>query len=280
MKSDLYMSYKVMDSNEGQVVQTIPSLINIDVNENQEPVVSGRELHEGLKVEKAFSTWIQSQLESVDAIENIDFFPLKEESNGGRPSVDYILKLDIAKEICMVTGVAPRTNEETKKLSKQFRKYFIQVEKDWNTPEKVMARALLMAQNQLEIKTEKLQIAEEENIKLGQIIESQKPKLEYLDKILSCDDALLMTSIAFDYGLSAQALNKILCEERVQRNVRGQWILYSDYLGKGYTKTETKEFGGKPRVQTLWTQKGRMLIHEILTKRQVKAIMDLELAEA
>lgn len=273
--SDLYMSYKVMESNEGQAVQTIPSLINIDVNENQEPVVSGRELHKGLKVEKAFSTWIQSQLESVDAIENIDFFPLKEESNGGRPSIDYILKLDIAKEICMVTGVVPRTNEETKKLSKQFRKYFIQVEKDWNTPEKVMARALLMAQNQLEIKTEQLQIAEEENIKLGQIIESQKPKVEYVDKILSCKDAMLVTNIAFDYGLSAQALNKILCEEKVQRKVRNQYILYSEYMGKGYTETETGEYGGKARPQTLWTQKGRMFIHQILKQRNIKPLEDI-----
>lgn len=146
--------------------------------------------------------------------------------------------------------------------------------------EEIMAKALQVAQRTIEKKNQKIKNLEKETLKLVDVIESQKPKLEYLDKILSCDDALLMTSIAFDYGLSAQALNKILCEERVQRNVRGQWILYSDYLGKGYTKTETKEFGGKPRVQTLWTQKGRMLIHEILTKRQVKAIMDLELAEA
>lgn len=146
--------------------------------------------------------------------------------------------------------------------------------------EEIMARALQVAQRTIEKKNNKIKALEKETLNLVDVIESQKPKLEYLDKILSCDDALLMTSIAFDYGLSAQALNKILCEERVQRNVRGQWILYSDYLGKGYTKTETKEFGGKPRVQTLWTQKGRMLIHEILTKRQVKAIMDLELAEA
>lgn len=146
--------------------------------------------------------------------------------------------------------------------------------------EEIMARALQAAQRTIEKKNNKIKTLEKETLKLVDVIESQKPKLEYLDKILSCDDALLMTSIAFDYGLSAQALNKILCEERVQRNVRGQWILYSDYLGKGYTKTETKEFGGKARPQTLWTQKGRMLIHEILTKRQVKAIMDLELAEA
>lgn len=146
--------------------------------------------------------------------------------------------------------------------------------------EEILAKALLVANRTIEKKNNKIKALEKETLKLVDVIESQKPKLEYLDKILSCDDALLMTSIAFDYGLSAQALNKILAEERVQRNVRGQWILYSDYLGKGYTKTETKEFGGKPRVQTLWTQKGRMLIHEILTKREVKAIMDLELAEA
>lgn len=146
--------------------------------------------------------------------------------------------------------------------------------------EEILSKALLLANRTIEKKNNKIKVLEKETLKLVDVIESQKPKLEYLDQILSCEDALLMTSIAFDYGLSAQALNKILAEERVQRNVRGQWILYSDYLGKGYTRTETKEFGGKPRVQTLWTQKGRMLVHEILTKRQVKAIMDLELAEA
>ena len=113
--------------------------------------------------------------------------------------------------------------------------------------EEIMARALQVAQRTIEKKNNKIKALEKETLNLVDVIESQKPKLEYLDKILSCDDALLMTSIAFDYGLSAQALNKILCEER---------------------------------VQTLWTQKGRMLIHEILAKRQVKAIMDLELAEA
>ena len=104
-------------------------LIKVTTNEEGKQLVSGRELHEVLKVEKAFSTWIQTQLESIDAIEGEDFIPLKEESTGGRPSVDYILTLDIAKEICMVVGVAPRTNAETKALSKQVRKYFIECEK-------------------------------------------------------------------------------------------------------------------------------------------------------
>ena len=104
-------------------------LIKITTNDKGERLVSGRELHKGLKVEKAFSTWIQTQLENVDAIENIDFFPLKEESSGGRPGIEYVLTVDIAKEICMCVGVSPRTNEETKKLSKEYRKYFIECER-------------------------------------------------------------------------------------------------------------------------------------------------------
>lgn len=269
--SDLYASYKVMDSNEGQVVQTIPSLINIDVNENQEPVVSGRELHAKLEVKSKYSDWMNRMLD-YGFEENIDYILVTQKKETNNPKnpwteiTDHILKIDMAKEICML-----QRNEK----GKQFRQYFLQIEKDWNSPEKVMARALLMAQNQLEIKTEKLQIAEEENIKLGQIIESQKPKVEYVDKILSCKDAMLVTNIAFDYGLSAQALNKILCEEKVQRKVRNQYILYSEYMGKGYTETETGEYGGKARPQTLWTQKGRMFIHQILKQRNIKPLEDI-----
>ena len=146
--------------------------------------------------------------------------------------------------------------------------------------EEIMARALQVANRTIEKKNKELKLAEEENLKLVEIIETQKPKLDYLDEILSCNDALLVTNIAQDYGLSAKALNKILSEERVQRSVRGQWILYADYQGKGYIKTETKMIGERPRLQTLWTQKGRMLIHEILKKRKIKALIDLELAEA
>ena len=141
--------------------------------------------------------------------------------------------------------------------------------------EEIMARALQVAQRTIEKKNNKIKALEKETLNLVDVIESQKPKLEYLDKILSCDDALLMTSIAFDYGLSAQALNKILCEEKVQRKVRNQYILYSEYMGKGYTETETGEYGGKARPQTLWTQKGRMFIHQILKQRNIKPLEDI-----
>lgn len=104
-------------------------VLKVTKNENGELLVSARDLHEALKVEKAFSTWIQTQLKNIDAIENEDFVPLKEESRGGRPGDNYILKIDAAKEICMVVGAAPRANHETKKISKDIRKYFIECEK-------------------------------------------------------------------------------------------------------------------------------------------------------
>ncbi|MPM69625.1 hypothetical protein SDC9_116573 [bioreactor metagenome] len=90
--------------------------------------------------------------------------------------------MDIAKEICMVTGVAPRTNEETKKLSKKFRQYFIQVEKNWNSPEKVMARALILANK----KIDQLQIENQE----------LKPKAIFADAVSASKTSILVGELA------------------------------------------------------------------------------------
>lgn len=105
-------------------------LIKVTRSEEGQQLVSGRELHEVLKVQKDFTDWVKIQLKSVDAVENTDFtrFPFKEEGNNATLH-EYVLTLDIAKEICMCVGVAPRTNEETRRLSKQVRKYFIECEK-------------------------------------------------------------------------------------------------------------------------------------------------------
>ncbi|WP_373845594.1 antA/AntB antirepressor family protein, partial [Clostridium sp.] len=108
------------------------SLIPIYKSKRGNQLVNARELHEFLKVHQDFSDWIKKQLEVTESIENVDFtrFPFKREQISGiKTSIEYILTLDTAKEICMIAGVAPRTNEETKKLSKQARQYFIEVEK-------------------------------------------------------------------------------------------------------------------------------------------------------
>ena len=113
-----------------------------------------------------------------------------------------------------------------------------------------------------------------------QIIEL-KPAKEYLDKILSTEDTMAITQIAADYGLSGIRLNKILHDERFIRNVNGQWLLYSEHMNKGYTKSETiimkrKDGTDKAIPTTKWTQKGRLKIHNILTNLGFLANMDKE----
>lgn len=113
------------------------------------------------------------------------------------------------------------------------------------------------------------------------MIAESAPKLQYLDTILSSPGTVATTQIAADYGMSARKLNKILNEAGLQHNVNGQWILYRKHMNKGYTKSDTISFlhsDGRPdtKLNTKWTQKGRLKIHEILSERGIQATMDLE----
>ncbi|MFD3271475.1 phage antirepressor KilAC domain-containing protein [Paenibacillus dendritiformis] len=93
-----------------------------------------------------------------------------------------------------------------------------------------------------------------------------------------------ITQIAKDYGMTGQALNQILHEEKVQYKQNKQWLLYRQHHDKGYTKSRTIDFtrsNGEPDVtmNTRWTQKGRLFIHEILQQRGIVALMDRERVE-
>lgn len=114
-----------------------------------------------------------------------------------------------------------------------------------------------------------------------QVIQEYKPRIEYLDTILKTQDTMTVTQIAADYGISAKRLNQILHDEKMQRKVGGQWLLYTDHMNKGYTRSETteihlKEGKSKLVINTKWTQKGRVKIHEILTELGIVANMDRE----
>jgi anti-repressor protein len=147
-------------------------LIPISINENQEPIVSGRALHEFLEIETPYKKWFDRMVE-YEFIENIDYAEVMNKNvqkpQRGRPSTDHALKLDMAKELSMI-----QRNEK----GKQARQYFIQVEKDFNSPEKVMARALKIAKKTIY----SLQL---ETKQKDQIIGELKPKADYTDQILS-----------------------------------------------------------------------------------------------
>ncbi|MFB2027904.1 phage antirepressor [Staphylococcus aureus] len=111
----------------------------------------------------------------------------------------------------------------------------------------------------------------EQNLLLQQEIGELKPKADYVDEILKSTGTLATTQIAADYGISAQKLNKLLHESRLQRKVNKQWVLYSEHMGKSYTDSDTitivRSDGREDTVlQTRWTQKGRLKIHEIMTE--------------
>lgn len=230
-------------------------LINVTLNENHEPVVSARQLHETLEVKTEYKKWFKRMTE-YGFTENEDFVKVTQKcltSSTGQNITDHVIKLDMAKEIAMIQ----RTDK-----GKGVRTYFIQVEKDFNSPEKIMARALLMADK-------KIKLLESQNENLLIELEEANKNADYLDLILQTKDSLTITQIAQDYGISARKMNQLLKQERIQRIVNGQWVLYAKYLAKGYVSSRTFDYTGKDgkvhsNITTVWTQLGRRFLYDRL----------------
>ena len=158
-------------------------LLKIELNENQEPIISGRELHEKLDVNSNYTTWFKRMCD-YGFIENVDFitcFPnLETDLHGGQNKVDHAIKLDMAKEIAML---------QRSEKGKAIRQYFIQVEKEYNSPEKIMARALHIANNQIN----DLKLT---NSELEETIKNQKPKVLFAEAVETSETSILVGELA------------------------------------------------------------------------------------
>jgi len=143
----------------------------IKVNyDSERPTILGRDLHEFLEVDTKYTQWFARMCE-YGFEENVDFIGFSqnwEKPQGGRPSQDHQLTIDMAKEICMLQ------RSEKGKIARQ---YFIQLEKAWNTPEMIMSRALKMAERQMK----QLQI---DNARLAVDNQIMKPKADYFDELV------------------------------------------------------------------------------------------------
>lgn len=246
-------------------------LIKINYENSEQPTVSGRELWEALEIKSKYADWFKNMC-GYGFNENEDYVAFsKNLENGGR-TIDHQLTIPMAKELCMI---------QRSEKGKQFRQYFIEIENKWNTPEAVMARALQFANQKLDdIKNQNVQLSETIEIQKLRIAEYE-PKVQYVDTILSSKDTVTATQIAADYGISGAMLNRILHEEHIQHKVGKQWILYAEHFNKGYTKSETisipcTDGSQKTALHTKWTQKGRLLIHNILESRGIHANLDKE----
>ena len=111
-------------------------LIKIEINENNEQVVSGRELHKFLEVGTRYNDWINKRVKEYGFIENIDFVAItqKKVTAQGNASeyIDHLLKINMAKELAMI---------ENNEKGKVIRKYFIKCEEAWNSPEMILMKA-------------------------------------------------------------------------------------------------------------------------------------------
>ncbi len=152
----------------------------IPVNyETDQPCVSARDLYEQLNIKTAFKDWFPRMCE-YGFEEGKDFCSKMSESTGGRPSKDADISIDMAKQICMIQ----RSPE-----GKQIRQYFLDLEKAWNTPEQIFARALKMADRTIDkLKTEKAALIEDN--------ERMKPKEIFTDAVTASKDSILIGDLA------------------------------------------------------------------------------------
>lgn len=136
--------------------------------------VSARDLHDGLGIKTAFKDWFPRVIE-YGFTEGIDFCSKMSESTGGRPAKDYEISVDMAKQICMI---------QRSEKGKQYRQYFIDLEKAWNTPEQVMARALKLAdktindlKSQIEEKDKRIETQKQE-------IKEKQDTIDYKEDVI------------------------------------------------------------------------------------------------
>lgn len=170
--------------------------------------VSARELHEQLHIGTKFTTWFE-RMKEYGFTEGNEFFPKMGETSesGGRPSVDYDISVDMAKQICMIQ----RTPE-----GKQCRQYLLDLEKAWNTPEQVMARALKIANRTIDS-------LKEHNTKLIEDCERMKPKEIFADAVATSHTSILIGDLA-----------KLICQNGYEIGQKRMfiWLRENGYLIK------------------------------------------------
>ena len=242
-----------------------------------EPTVSARDLHEGLEIKTAFKDWFPRMIEyGFEA--GKDFNMLKNERvqmEGNREVrreiTDYQISVDMAKQICMI-----QRNEK----GKQYREYFLELKRAWNTPEQVFARALRMADQTINSLKNRCQFLGGQVEEQQKVIEELQPKASYYDMILQCKDLIATTVIAKDYGMSAKKFNAILHKLGIQFKQRDVWVLYAKYQGNGYLKTKTHNYPDADGVQhskehSYWTQKRRLFLYDLLKQYDVLPLMEV-----
>ena len=161
-------------------------LIKVQTNENNEQVVSGRDLHKFLEVGTRYNDWINKRVKEYGFIENIDFVLVTQKKVTNNPKnpyteiTDHLMKLSMAKELAMI---------ENNEKGKVIRKYFIKCEEAWNSPEMILSRANQLSARMIENYTQKISTLEF-------TIQQQAPKVLFADAVATSDTSILIGDLA------------------------------------------------------------------------------------
>jgi anti-repressor protein len=152
----------------------------IPVNyDSEQPTVSARDLHEGLGIKSKYADWFKN-MSAYGFTENIDYTTFsKNLENGGR-IIEHIISVDMAKQICMI---------QRSEKGRLYRQYFLDLEKAWNTPEQVFARALRMADKTIES-------LKADNAVLLENVERMRPKEVFADAVSASQTSILIGELA------------------------------------------------------------------------------------
>lgn len=192
------------------------------------------------------------------------------------------------KEECLY--IATKFNDEARaKLIKRWKELEEQHQKP-SVPQNYLEalKSLVKAEEEkqqlaLENKKQQEQILtiSKTNMELGNKITEMLPKVSYYDKILQSNATMTVTQIAQDYGMSAMRLNKELESMRIQHKVRGQWILFAQFLEGGYVHSRAVDIIRKDgqhdvKYNTEWTTKGRIFLYESLKAKGILPLIEQE----
>lgn len=187
-------------------MKTTMEIAPIFDNENGEVKISGRQLHMFLEVPTRYNDWFARMCE-YGFTEGVDFYSnlSKTSELGGRPAIDHLMTLSMAKELAMLQ----RTDK-----GKEARLYFIRIEEEWNQPDKVMARALLFSKRILDGVQAQLTEATAQ-------IERDRPKVLFADSVSASHTTILIGELA-----------KIIKQNGVDmgQNRLFQWMRENGYL--------------------------------------------------
>jgi len=209
------------------------------------PTVSARELHEFLEVGTEFRHWFPRMTE-YGFESNADYTPvIFEHPQNNQPTTDYQITVDMAKEISMLQ----RTDK-----GKEVRQYFIQLEKHWNSPEQIMARALKVAQSTIDHLTQQRLI--------------DKPKVEFFDQVASSKNTIDMLTAAKTLNIRGIGRNKLFEILRSEKILMSDNKPYQQYIDRGYFRVieQKYEYLGETKIntKTLVHQKGLDFIRKLL----------------